>query len=369
MPKTWKIAFLGALAIALILFAYTLRAIFLPLLVALILAYILNPILTWLEGKRVPRLASIAGIYALLAGMLALLAFWAVPKAFAEGKEFIQVTFTGDQAKIKRLEPHLRNWFGVSDPKQLLDKAIQNIRGHERELLKTGGTVAGAVLSFMTQSIGGLIAVFSFVALVPVYLFFLLKNLNPWWESFKHWIPRGYREGTLHTLGRIHRANASFFRGQLTISLLEGLIVFVGLTVFDVKFALLFGLMYAALSLVPFLGVVIGFTVTELFVLADTGEFGRTFFFVAGIFVLIQVLEGVLFQPLILGKETGLHPIAIILTLLVCGELLGFFGMLIAVPLASTAKILFEDYVWPMFTEVADLTRVRPKPEEPAKTV
>jgi predicted PurR-regulated permease PerM len=368
MSRSWKAAFLGVLALALIGFAYHLRSVFMPLLVALLLAYILNPVLCWLEARKVPRLASIAGIYLLLSGALALLVLWAVPKAVGEGKEFVTVTFTGPEAKIKRLEPHLRRAFGVADSKDLLDKAIQNIRGHEGEILKAGGTVAGAVLAMMTQSIGGFVAVFSFVALVPVYLFFLLKNLNPWWERFKHWIPRASRDRTLATLARIHRANASFFRGQLTISAIEGLIVFLGLTLLGVKFALLFGLLYAALSLVPFLGVVIGFTVTELFVLADSGEFGKAFFLVAGLFALIQVLEGAVLQPLILGKETGLHPIAIILTLLACGELFGFFGMLIAVPLASTAKILFEDYVWPVFSEVADLTRVRQRPEDPART-
>jgi predicted PurR-regulated permease PerM len=109
---------------------------------------------------------------------------------------------------------------------------------------------------------------------------------------------------------------------------------------------------------------VIGFTVTELFVLADTGTIGRTFLLVAGLYAAIQVLEGVLLQPAIMGKETGLHPIGIILALLVCGQLFGVFGMLIAVPIASTAKILFEDYVWPMFSDVADLTRVRSRPSE-----
>jgi predicted PurR-regulated permease PerM len=78
------------------------------------------------------------------------------------------------------------------------------------------------------------------------------------------------------------------------------------------------------------------------------------------------VLEAAVFQPLILGKETGLHPIAVILALLSAGQLLGLFGVLLAIPLASTVKILFEDYVVPMFEEVADLTRIRRRPEEAA---
>src|SRR5262249_29454201 len=102
------------------------------------------------------------------------------------------------------------------------------------------------------------------------------------------------------------------------------------------------------------------------YVLADTGQFGEKFWMVVGLFALIQGLEAAVFQPLILGKETGLHPMVVILALLSAGQLLGLFGVLLAIPLTSTLKILFQDYVRPMFEEVADLTRVRRKPEDAA---
>jgi predicted PurR-regulated permease PerM len=105
------------------------------------------------------------------------------------------------------------------------------------------------------------------------------------------------------------------------------------------------------------------FVTVELFVLASTGQFGAAFWLSAGLFGLIQLLEAAVFQPLILGKETGLHPMVIILSLLGAGQLLGLFGMLLAIPLASTAKILFEDYVRPMAEDVGDLTRVRRRSE------
>lgn len=352
MTRGWKILILAALAVLAILLAYHLRAIFMPLLVALLLAYILNPLLTLLEKRGVPRLASIVGLYAVLGLLLTALALTAVPAAFDQARSFVHDTFTGPEARIHELEPHLRR-IGIEDWNQVITAAKEKIRGHEAQLMKAGGSVAAAVVSLMTGSVSGFIAVASFIALVPVYLFFLLKNLNPWWERVSGAIPAASRDRVLGTLRRIHAANASFFRGQLTISALEGLIVFAGLWILGVRFSLLFGLLYAVLSIVPFLGVVVGFTVVELFVLVDTGGFTTTFFLVAGLFVFIQVIEGAALQPLILGKETGLHPMAIILALLIAGELFGLFGMLIAIPIASTAKILVEDYVWPMFEEVS----------------
>jgi predicted PurR-regulated permease PerM len=367
MTRGWKITFLSALGLALISCAYYLRAIFLPVLVALLLAYVLNPALNALERRKVPRLASIAGIYALMAGALVLIFALAVPAVFGEASEFLKTAFTGENPKIykliARVQPALERTLGMDSAKAVTQMAHARVEELKKELPTLGPKILGDVAAFAFGGLASLLSVVAFLALIPVYLFFLLKNLNTWWESFTHWIPPAYRVRTLSTLGRIHRANLAFFRGQILISFLEGTIVFVGLRFIGVPYSLLFGGLYAVLSVIPYLGVVTMFAVVEGAVLADSGQFGSQFWLVAGVFGVIQILEGAVFQPLILGKETGLHPILIILALLVAGQLLGLFGMLIAIPLASSVKILLEDYVLPMFEDVADLTRVRRRSE------
>lgn len=367
MSRGWKIAILTVLAVGIIGLAYYLRAVFLPPLVALLLAYILNPVLAALERRKVPRMASIAGIYVVLLGVLSVVVFWAVPRAFGQASDFVKDSFLGDNPKLNRLiaraEPMLIRTVGPEKTGEIVAAAREQVAEIKRDLPHLSGRILKGTVSFLTGGISTIFAVLSFVVLVPVYLFFLLKNLNPWWDRLIHWFPRAYREQTLSTLHRIHRANMSFFRGQLTISLIEGLIIFLGLSFMGVSYPLLFGLLYTMASVIPFLGVITMFAGVELFVLADTGQFGTTFWLVAGLFGLIQALEAAVFQPLILGKETGLHPIAIIISLLSAGQLLGLFGVLLAIPLASTVKILFEDYVLPMFEEVADLTRVRKRPD------
>lgn len=367
LNRVWKGWILGLLGIALIFFVYHLRAVFLPPLVALLLAYILNPLLNKLEERRVPRPASIAGIYVLLLGLLAAVSFWAVPAVVDQSNTFVYETFTAENAKIHRLldwgDARMRRWLGSDNWSQVLVRARESLKGKTDQLAVMGGSLAGNVGSLLLSGLGGLFGVVSFVALVPVYLFFLLKNLNAWWERFTHLIPRAYRSSALGTLMRIHRANAAFFRGQMTISILDGLIVCLGLMLLKVKFSLLFGLLYVFASVIPYLGPTVMFATVELFVLAEYGRIDWHFYLVAGLFALIQVLEGAVLQPLIMGRETGLHPIQIILSLLICGELFGFFGLLIGVPLASIVKILIEDYVWPLMEDVADLTRVRQRPD------
>jgi len=363
MSRGAKIATLAALSLFVLGLAYYLRSVFLPFLVALLLAYVLNPAILWLEGRGVPRMASIGAVYVLLLGAVAVLALWAVPAAFGQASDFVKVTFLGENPKylqvLAKVKPALERALGPEKAADVLAAADGRVAHYKKDLPGMSGRLLAEAFSYMTGGIASLLSVFAFLVLVPVYLFFLLKNLQSWWESFTHWIPRAYRTRTLDTLGRIHRANLSFFRGQLTICLIEGLIVFFGLNLIGVRYPLLFGLLYAVLSVIPYLGVMTMFATVELFVLADTGQFGRTFWLAAGVFGLIQALEAAVFQPLILGKETGLHPVVVILSLLGAGQLLGLFGMLLAIPLASTAKILIEDYVRPMAEDVADLTRVR----------
>jgi predicted PurR-regulated permease PerM len=367
MNRGLKIAVLTALSLALLGLAYYLRSVFLPFLVALLMAYVLNPLILFLERRKVPRMASIAGVYAIILGTTAVIAIWGVPAAFSQASDFVKVSFLGEKPKVLQLlakiEPALERSLGPDKSADVMKVVREKIATFKQQLPDLSGRILSEALSYMTGGIASILSVFSFVALIPVYLFFLLKNLHPWWESFTHWIPRAYRTQALSTLGRIHEANMSFFRGQITICLIEGLIVFLGLQLIGVHYPLLFGLLYAMLSIVPYLGVTLMFSSVELFVLADTGQFGTMFWLAAGLFLLIQVLEAAVLQPLILGKETGLHPVAIILALLSAGQLLGLFGMLVAIPLASTVKILFDDYVRPMFEEVADLTRIRRRPE------
>lgn len=367
LTRAQKIAVLVVLALGALFVGYLLRAVFTPLLVALALAYIFNPLLEVLERRGVPRLAGVIGVYVLLLGLTALFVFVGIPALVAEGASFVRDVSKPD-ARVHQLVmkagDFLKERMGVENWREMYEAVKARLSGHWGEVAKTGANVAAGILAFATSSVGAFLAVLGFVALVPVYLFFLLMNLNAWWERFTHMIPKAVRPRALATLARIHRANASFFRGQTTIGAIEATLVFLTLWIAGAKLSLLFGLAYFVLSLIPFVGPFTWLFGTLLFTLVDTGAFGGLFFTVLALFAAIQVLESAVLQPTILGKETGLHPILITLALMSFGQLFGIFGMLIAIPLACALKIVIEDYVWPMFAEVAELTSVRRKPED-----
>jgi predicted PurR-regulated permease PerM len=367
MTRAQKTVVLTILGLAFLFVAYVLRAVFTPLLFALGLAYMLHPLIEVLERRRVPRVAGILGIYAVLLGLAALFVFVGIPALVAEGAAFVEDVTKPDarvHQLVKRAGEVLQKRMGVENWEQMVAALRGRLAGHWGEVAKTAGNVATEVMRFATGSLAAFLSVLGFVALVPVYLFFLLMNLSAWWAAFTRAIPKAVRPQALATLQRIHRANASFFRGQTTIAAIEGALAFLTLWIAGAKLSLLFGLLYLMLSLVPFVGPFTWLLITLTFTLIDTGAFGGQFWTVLGLFAGIQILEGAVLQPTILGKETGLHPILITLSLMAFGQLFGFFGMLLAVPLACAVKILFEDYVWPMFAEVAELTQVRRRPDE-----
>lgn len=381
-PLRWKTLLILGLVVVVLLLVVRLKVVFTPLLIAFLLTYIWNPVVTHLE-RWMPRVAAIGVVYILFYGGVTLVAVLALPMLAHQAVSFVDEGFVGErilndrngdgkrdadepfedangngkfdpprfQDIVEWSEKRLHDWFGAEDWKGAYQKVTERLRGRQADLVGALKEAAGTVLSGAVTSIKGLFSIVSFLLFVPIYLFFLLKNMNRWWASFQRLIPYSYRDQAIRTMTRIHESNAAFFRGQITIAAIEGVIVFFVLWILGVNLALFFGLMYACLAIVPYLGVITVFSFTSIFILAESGAFNYQFYGVVGLFIFIQLLENLVLQPLILGKETGLHPMAIIIALFVFADLFGFLGVLLAIPLASMTIILVQEYLMPLLRE------------------
>ena len=380
-PLRWKTLLILGIVVVALLLAVRLSVVFTPLLIAFLLTYIWNPVVTRLE-RWMPRVAAIAALYVAFFGTVILVAAFALPVLVRQGISFVDEGFIGervledrnknggwdsgepfedadkngryDPPRFKKFvdwsEERLHDWLGADGWKQAYTKITERLRGRESDIVAALQEAGGTVLKGAVSSLKGAFTVLSYVVFIPIYLFFLLKNMNRWWALFQKLIPYSYRDQAMRALTRIHEANAAFFRGQIMIAAIEGCLVFTVLTILGVRLSLLFGLMYAVLAIIPYVGVITVFTLTSMFVLADKG-FGGTFYAIVILFLSIQVLENLVLQPLILGKETGLHPMTIIIALFVFADLFGFLGILLAVPLASMTIILAQEYLMPILLE------------------
>ena len=192
----------------------------------------------------------------------------------------------------------------------------------------------------------------SWMLLCPLYIFYLLLEIDPLVAKIRGYLPGRYRTTVVRIVGKIDRTMASFFRGRLLICVFKGLGTSVGLLIVGVPFALPLGIAAGFLALVPYVGIWFAIIPTVLLTWFDAQAIGPLVA-VAGVFAVMEVLEGFWMVPTFLGKEVGLHPLTVIVTMLVFAELLGLIGILLSVPLAAIAKILLEEFVMPLVREFA----------------
>jgi predicted PurR-regulated permease PerM len=323
------------LVCAAILLAYHLRFIFNPLLVALGLAYIFNPLFSFLQRYHIPRVVSVLMLYLGVIGIIFGFFYFIMPKVADQ----VSHLATEIQQSVQRWQ---------EDPKfQRILKELEKVLIEQKErIAEAAATGLGFVLKGLGTGIKSMFGILSYILLVPLYMFFISRNMDKIWIYIKSHIPASHRERVIEGLVKIHRTIASYFRGQITIALTKGILLITGLGIAGVPYFLLFGVIYGVGCMLPYVGVLVTLFSMSLVIILTFG-FGGTL--LVGLLILagIEILDSLLLTPTIMGRQMGLHPVEIILSILIGGELFGFFGLLIAIPLAASLKIVVTDFLIP----------------------
>ena len=212
-------------------------------------------------------------------------------------------------------------------------------------------TLAEKFWNLLQKSIGGFLGVTGFLLsliLVPIYLFFFLKE-RPYIErNWKEYLPlraSPFKDEVAEVLSQINHYIIAYFRGQLLVCLVDGALIGSALTLMGLNFAPLIGLLVVVLTMIPYIGIIICWVPA---VLIATFQLGGWYpFWVTVIFIVIQNLEGMFYAPRIVGNSVGLHPMTVIVSIFVWGLLIGgLLGPILAVPLTAMVKVLLTRYVW-----------------------
>jgi predicted PurR-regulated permease PerM len=356
------IALVGHLAIRLISF---LQPVLIPVAVAAILAFLLEPIVRFLIRLRLNRITSIIVVYiaftALLAGVLVTI----VPPAIRQGGLFIKDFPTYLQRSEAVAVRTLEGIQGLAELDFLRrDGEDEARRGHLAELASNAIGDAGEWLrlklpdlavrtgGFLQSSLGGFLGVFGLLlsmVLVPIFLFFFLRDSPAIAENWSNYLPlraSPLKNELVSLLDEINSYLVSFFRGQLVVSLIDGFIIAIALLAMGLDFAILIGLMVGILGLIPYLGVMICYIPAVIIAAAQFGDWFHPLM-VTVIFVLANNLDGMFIAPKIVGESVGLHPLTVIISVLAWSLILGgLLGALLAVPLTATLKVLLKRYFW-----------------------
>jgi len=319
-----------------VIFFYFSRRVLTPFFIAFALAYLLDPVTDRLESLKISRTFSVlvlmAGVFSLVTG-IGLLIF---PLLKLQAEHLV--------SNLPNYIAILQEWMYpllgvVGEPEK-----IQGILN--RELLKVGELplkVISSITSILWGSVAGL---FSFILLlanlviIPVVMFYLLRDYDLINKKMLSFVPARSREQVLSLIKEIDGVLAGFVRGQLMVGLIMAGLYSIGLFFCGTPMSLFIGLLAGLASLVPYLGLVFGFVPAAILTFMQTQDWVLVFG-VAGVFAVVQGLEGIIITPRIVGEKIGLHPVAIILAVLLGAEFFGLVGVIVSVPVAAALNVLF----------------------------
>lgn len=349
--RTVRALLLAAGFLLLMWFLTKLSSVLAPFGLVYILAYLFNPLVDKLELRfRVPRWVSSLIVTVLCVGAVAFLFLLLVPNLVGELRVLASHIVTSIDS--------VREWMTTTtifDP--LEEKGLIDVNALDAALTtfvqeQTGRLASGipSAAEGMIRYVGSLLGVVMTATLVPVMLFYTMKDF-PYIQSrlVRLFPTMGGRRDYLVQVGGIV---GNYLRGQLTISGIVAVIVSVALTLFGVPFALLIGLIAGVLNMVPNLGILMTYVVGGLIALV----FGNIWdaLIVVGVLLGESFLESSVLTPRILSQHVGLHPVLILLSLFVFGYFMGFFGLLIAVPATAVLMTVYRAYRDDLTLELVD---------------
>jgi predicted PurR-regulated permease PerM len=318
---------------------YLLEPILTPFFIAAILAYICDP---WVDklcalklprGWKLPRTLAALLVMAALVGMLVLLVLIMLPLLQKEFNHFVtRIPALLDLARLKLL-PLLQQQFGIN--LQWDNEVIKELLSSH---WKSAGGAAVKALPWLGGSGAMLMALLMNVMLIPLVLFYLLRDWPVLLSKIEHAIPRRLHAKVIEIGAEIDSILAEFLRGQISVMLLMSVFYVFFLWLTGLEFSLPIGVVAGMLVFVPYLGMFTGLLLATLAAFTQFDHFS-SILLVWGVFGIGQLLEGMVITPWLVGDRIGLHPLAVIFSLLAFGQLFGFVGLLLALPLSAALLV------------------------------
>ncbi|MBN2427924.1 MAG: AI-2E family transporter [Deltaproteobacteria bacterium] len=302
---------------------------FLPILLSLILAFLVEPLVSFLEGENVPRTASILVIFLFLAGLLALLAIWLIPH--------LQVTFLSLKSDFPRYLS--RGMEFVNEFQANVQKHFPFVE-HYQISTKVRSFAESLFAQILLETPKSALRFGSLIILVPLFSFFFLRDGRRMAKTCLSVVPNRYFELAHDLYFTVSYQLANFIRGRILEALIIGIVVTLGLSLTDIRYPLLLGIFAGVTNLIPYIGPIIGMIPGFLVAFVDLGMGGQFWWIVIVYFIIAQIiLDSFILIPVLISKFADLHPLWVIIAIIMGGKLYGVVGMIIGVPIASIIKI------------------------------
>ncbi|MDB5969642.1 MAG: family transporter [Hydrocarboniphaga sp.] len=331
--ENWPWMLIG---LALLVFAWLLAPILTPFVVGAGLGYVGDPLVDRLERLRMSRTLGVGLMFLVIFSVLVLVILLVVPML---------------QGQLTLLIHNIPDWLTWIQDKALPKLGIRLPRGVQldAEGLKTlltrnwasASDILPAIWERASQSTGAIVTTVANLLLIPIVAFYLLRD----WDRLVAWIrntiPPRWRPNADKIAHETDSVLSAFFRGQLTVMAALTVYYWIALWLAGLNLALIVGLIIGLVSFVPYLGAVIGIVTAVLAMVVQTQEL-TPFIWLAVVFAIGQFLESNVFGPWLIGDRIGLHPVAVIFAVMAGGQLFGFIGVLLALPVAAVLAVMLR---------------------------
>jgi predicted PurR-regulated permease PerM len=314
--------------------AYVLRGVLVPLFFAFLLAYALDPFVDWLHARKVPREIAAPVVMLAILGVFTLFVIFAVPLFLDE----LRAAAADLPSQLRRLEERIEPWLSTTFKMKLPHSMSELSKDFGDRLQAQAPSLLSAASTALFGTLGYVAVVLS-ALIVPVFALYLLIDFDRIVDRTAQLVPRRWFPTVREVARQIHKTLGGYVRGQLTANIVLGALYATGLRIVDIRLAVPIGVITGMLAFVPYIGFGIGLTLATAMALLDWQGPGRLLGVLA-VMLGVQVLDGLVITPRIVGRSVGLAPLEVLLTMMAAGTIFGFFGVLLAVPLGAVTKIL-----------------------------
>lgn len=327
------------LAISLVIgyLVYLLSPILTPFAIAALLAYLFDPLADKLESWKLSRTTAVVLVFLVIFLLMAAIALLLIPSLEEQISRFISRLPTYLAWLRDNVSPWLKQNLGLKT--DIFDAAELStlIKSH----WNTAGGIAQNILSSVTNSSMVIVNWLMNCLLIPVVAFYLLRDWDILTARISELIPRPYHQTVTRLATDSNSVLSAFLRGQLSVMLALGIIYSVGLWLVGIELSLVIGMGAGIVSFIPYLGTIVGLISGLIAALVQFGDINHIIY-VLIVFGIGQLMEGFILTPWLVGDRIGLHPVAVIFSVLAGGQLFGFVGVLLGLPLAAVIMVLLR---------------------------
>jgi predicted PurR-regulated permease PerM len=345
------IALAGVLIVGFGWVVQQISAVLLPLAVAGILAFLLDPVVDFFQRRKMSRVGSIILVFVLVVGAILILLATVVPQIVIQITDLAKDVPGYWEKVVERVTAWLDRISENPEWKSRIDRATAELETRAAEIGTMVASQVPVVTKWVFERLGraaawvGLIVGF---ALVPVYLFYFLlekRGITGRWTDYLQVQESTVKQELVFFINSVSDALIVFFRGQVLVAMCVGVLTAIGFTAIGLNYGLLLGVMTGILGIIPYLGVMMSFVPAVIIGIVQFGDWRIAL--VVGVFVAVQFLEGMVISPKIIGDRVGMHPLTVIIAVITGTTLLGgIVGGILAIPITAVLRALMFRYVW-----------------------